>query len=165
MQPKMKILIATDGTHGAKAAVADGLLLAQRLDAEILFITVEHAQPAPFGVAPYYVADLETRRFAVEALEEALAEAREADVEAHGSVLAPTMDPAHAILAEARDADADLIVVGSRGRGAIAGALLGSVSRSIVCHADRPVLVAKEYGSPRKQEAAQHEHFFVNGGV
>jgi nucleotide-binding universal stress UspA family protein len=165
MQPRIKILIATDGTHGAKAAVADGLLLARRLDAEVLFVAVEHAQPAPFGVPPYYVADLDTRRFAVEALEAAAAEANEVGVEAHGRVLAPTMDPAHAIVEEAREADADLIVVGSRGRGAVVGALLGSVSRSIVCHADRPVLVAKEYGSSPKQEAAIREHFFVNGGV
>jgi universal stress protein family protein len=38
--------------------------------------------------------------------------------------------------------DVDLIVVGSRGLGPIAGALLGSVSREIVDQADRPVLVA-----------------------
>jgi nucleotide-binding universal stress UspA family protein len=51
--------------------------------------------------------------------------------------------PAKAILEFARSRDADLIVVGSRGLGAIKGALLGSVSSEIVHQADRPVLVAR----------------------
>ena len=42
----------------------------------------------------------------------------------------------------ARARDVDVIVVGSRGLGTLAGALLGSVSRDVAHHADRPVLVA-----------------------
>jgi len=51
-------------------------------------------------------------------------------------------DPAGRILELARLRDVDLIVVGSRGLGPIAGALVGSVSREVVHRADRPVLVA-----------------------
>lgn len=164
MQTKMKILVATDGTHGAKAAVADGLRLARKLDAKILFVSAEHVPPAPFGVPPYYIVDPDAHAFAVQAVEHALTAAKEAGIEADGEVLSRTPDPAHAILEVARTADVDLIVVGSRGIGAIAGAILGSVSRSIVRHADRPVLVAKEYGS-RNGTVTEKEHFFVSGGV
>ncbi|WP_086766147.1 universal stress protein [Streptomyces bobili] len=50
--------------------------------------------------------------------------------------------PAEAILDSA--GDADLIVVGTRGRGGFAGLLLGSVSLKVAAHADRPVAVVRE---------------------
>lgn len=50
-------------------------------------------------------------------------------------------EPAHVLEAEARAAD--IVVVGSRGRGRIAAALLGSVSKHVVDHAPCPVVVVK----------------------
>lgn len=51
--------------------------------------------------------------------------------------------PAEAIAARARAIEADLIVVGSRGRGPIASSLLGSVSAGVIDRAPCPVLVAR----------------------
>jgi nucleotide-binding universal stress UspA family protein len=50
-------------------------------------------------------------------------------------------DPEHALLAAAKDAE--LVVVGSRGHGDLASALLGSVSSHVVHHAECPVVVVK----------------------
>jgi nucleotide-binding universal stress UspA family protein len=50
-------------------------------------------------------------------------------------------DVATAIIGVAEDIDADAIVIGTRGRGGTKAFLLGSVSRAVVEHADRAVLV------------------------
>lgn len=50
-------------------------------------------------------------------------------------------DPAEALLTAAQDAD--LVVVGTRGRGGFAGLLLGSASLKVAAHADRPVVVVR----------------------
>ena len=50
-------------------------------------------------------------------------------------------DVATAIIGVADDIDADVIVMGTRGRGGTKAFLLGSVSRAVVEHADRAVLV------------------------
>lgn len=138
-----KILVATDGSDEAREAVEEAVELAQDFEAEILFVSVVHAPPPPLGIPPYYFADPDAHDFARTAVEEAVGMAVEAGVEAKGKVLRASPDPAHEIIKEARSAEVDLIVVGSRGLGAIAGALLGSVSRAVVRHADRPVLVAR----------------------
>jgi len=49
----------------------------------------------------------------------------------------------------AREIDARLIVCGQRGRGALASAILGSVSHELSAHAERPVLIAPQH---------QHQH-------
>jgi nucleotide-binding universal stress UspA family protein len=57
-------------------------------------------------------------------------------VEAHG-------DPADAVVRQAKDEGADLIVVGTRGLNVAQRTLLGSVSTKIVHHAECDVLVVR----------------------
>jgi nucleotide-binding universal stress UspA family protein len=139
-----RILAATDGSEGAAAAVAEAIEIAAGLDAWLTFVSVEHLPPTPFGIPPYYVAPPDARSASRKIVAEAVAAAAEAGVAADGKVLRGSAQPALDIVELARRMDADLIVVGSRGHGAVASALLGSVSRSIVRHAHCPVLVAKQ---------------------
>jgi nucleotide-binding universal stress UspA family protein len=62
-------------------------------------------------------------------------------------------NPVDEILSFADNSRADLIVMGSRGHGALAGALLGSVSSGVVQHANLPVLVAKQTAPPARRAA------------
>jgi nucleotide-binding universal stress UspA family protein len=71
------------------------------------------------------------------------ARAAEPDLEIHGELAEDR--PAAALLSAARDAD--LLVVGSRGRGGFAGLLLGSVSAQCVHHAPCPVVVVPANGA------------------
>jgi nucleotide-binding universal stress UspA family protein len=61
-------------------------------------------------------------------------------------------NPATQIVELARRRRADMIIVGSRGRGAVAGTLLGSVSKAVVNSADCPVLVVRPT-APSRQAA------------
>jgi nucleotide-binding universal stress UspA family protein len=136
-----RILIATDGSSSAHEAVDFGLELAAEQDSEVTFMHVvpvlERGAPA-FAVPPvlHQVNDGD-RKVLLEAAERA----GERGIEAKTKLVAGV--PVDEIVAYADTIDAHLIVVGSRGRGAIASALLGSVSRGILHEARRPVLVVR----------------------
>jgi nucleotide-binding universal stress UspA family protein len=97
---------------------------------------------APLVGDPFYERALskELRR-GRDVLDEARAYAADSGVAAETELLEG--DAAERILGQARLRGAERVVTGCRDRGAIAQALLGSVSQAIVHGADRPVLVAK----------------------
>jgi nucleotide-binding universal stress UspA family protein len=67
-------------------------------------------------------------------------------------------DIATTILGVAADVDADLIVLGTRGRGGMTSFLLGSVSHSLVQHADRPVMVVpSEAIAAQRRQRVHHD--------
>jgi nucleotide-binding universal stress UspA family protein len=142
------IVIATDGSAGSAEAVRMGVELAAAEGARVTFVRafipdelvyagrvpgVVMPANAPTGPPPEAETD--------GALRAAAAAAAEAGVE-HDTELVGS-DPVSAIIACADEHDADLVVVGSRGHGAVASALLGSVSKAVVSRAKRPVLVVR----------------------
>jgi nucleotide-binding universal stress UspA family protein len=138
-----KILIATDGSPSAREAVKFGLELAEEHAAEVTFVHVVPVLDRGFAdgigvpaARPHRIDEVDRMP-----LEDALALAAERDVDARAELLAGL--PADEIVAYADTLDPDLIVLGSRGRGALATALLGSVSRAVLHEARRPVLVVR----------------------
>jgi len=68
----------------------------------------------------------------------------QAGVKAHGEVRNTIFGyAAREIVNDAIEVDADVIVMGSRGRGDIAGLLLGSTAHKVIHLSDRPVLVVR----------------------
>jgi nucleotide-binding universal stress UspA family protein len=146
-----RIVIAIDGSAGSREALETGLAIARGSGAMATFVYVRPGPHRLLGDPFYQRALSEELGRARAALEEAETLVTKAGVESQAEILEG--HPAEQILELARARDADLIVVGSRGRGAIAVALLGSVSIEIVNKADRPVLVAKQR-SPARRIAA-----------
>ena len=139
-----KILIATDGSGAAHAAIDAGLELAAEGDSEVVFVHVtsvlEFPSAASGSEAPERLLQMNTDAVLVEALEQA----RKCGVPASAELLigrAPKQ-----IIRLARDIEADLIVVGSRGLGRIESAILGSTSREVATKADRPVMIVRTTG-------------------
>ncbi len=145
-EPMMKkILIATDGSASAQEAVEFGLELAAEQGAEPIFI---HAAPAldtlpvsGFGMGGPAAMPHELSEDDRAPLERATELADQKGLEAKTELVAG--NPVNAIASYADAIDADLIVVGSRGHGAITGALLGSVSLGVLRHTRRPVMVVR----------------------
>jgi nucleotide-binding universal stress UspA family protein len=143
-----QILVATDGSENGRYALDEAVELAAASGAGLTVVYVRHA-PLPLLGEPVYQRSLSTElKHANETVAIAIGVAHSAGVEADGEVLEG--DPAKRILELARLRDVDLIVVGSRGLGTVAGALVGSVSRDVLHHADRPVLVAARRTARRR---------------
>jgi nucleotide-binding universal stress UspA family protein len=137
------IVVGVDGSDNSK----DALRWAGR-HAELTGATLEAIItweiPAFSGWGPADAEDLEFPRFAEEALNQAVDEVFGPDHPAWLQTRIVAGHPAQ-VLVEA-SAHADLLVVGSRGYGGFADALLGSVSTYCVHHAHCPVAVIR----PRK---------------
>jgi nucleotide-binding universal stress UspA family protein len=138
-----RIVIATDGSASAEAAIDVGLELAAGRASDVVFVHFSPAAVALFAAEPETGPSQETIEEADPVLRAAADAARAVGVRAELEILAEhgAADIANALVGLARGLDAGLIVVGTRGHGMIGSAALGSVSRSLVSFSDLPVLV------------------------
>ena len=148
------VLVATDGSLPASAALDAAISLAAETGDGIAAITVWRALQGDFGLAYPSVAMLDDildaeREHAEATLSDATARANTAGVSIR-TYLA-TGDPAERICAYADEIGARLIAIGTRGYGGITSLLLGSVSNAVIRQAPCPVLVV--HGSERERGA------------
>ena len=136
------ILIGYDGSANGKKALEYGIDFAMHAGAEITVVTVFQKIPDYLG-SPQY--DQIVARLTSEAqgiAEMGAEQARACGIE-EVRVEVIEGSPAECILSVAETRGCDCIVVGSRGRGEMAGLLLGSVSDRLAHHAKVPVLIVK----------------------
>ncbi len=142
-----KILAATDGSPGSALAVREAVDLARDTDSElhvthVLQVSTLYSSADIFlaGGVPLYE---ESRRKSERVLAEGIDRTKEAGVpvvESHLLEGKPDVE----VVDLAEEIGAGLIVLGSRGLGALARSLVGSTSTSIVRHAHCPVMVVRE---------------------
>ena len=148
-----KIVVGVDGSASSRAALRWAVRQAVLTDGMVDAVTAWHVPVSPYGYtwAPISVDESDhLEEDARKALDAAISE--EVDPADRHRVTAQVINghPADVLLKAA--AGADLLLVGSRGHGAFADALLGSVGQHCVHHAHRPVLIMR--GEPRRAAAA-----------
>jgi nucleotide-binding universal stress UspA family protein len=134
-----RIVVGVDGSEAARTALSWALEEGRLRHAAV---DVVHAWQMPYvNGYPFVIADLQPGEFeenAQELLDSTVGGVDTTGVTAIEPILACD-SAAQALLDRAKDAD--LLVVGSRGRGGFAGLLLGSVSQKVLHHATCPVVV------------------------
>ena len=140
------ILLPLDGSDTSKLALAKAQGLAKAFGAAVTAIYV--LDPYPFaGVGTEFAYGQDQYFAAAKAEANTALDAARATLEAGGvptNTLSVDGHSVHrSILETAQSVDADLIVMGSHGRGAVKGVLLGSVSSKVIAQTDIPVTIVR----------------------
>jgi nucleotide-binding universal stress UspA family protein len=141
-----RIVVGHDGSHNSVLAMEWARHEARLRDATLEVVHVY--EPAPYAMItkipePHLMSRVEAsvHAHASDLLEHAVAGIDDVTVE---PLLIRSTDPASALTRRA--VGAEMLVVGSRGRGGFAGLMLGSVSQKCVQHATCPVVVVRGAG-------------------
>ena len=135
-----RILVALDHSAVSDHVLAAAKELASMSKAKVWVLHLREREViAQMGDVP-----AETVDEATQAVDGAVKELTGLGVEAHGEVRNTTYGhAAREIMEDAKEHDVNVIVMGSRGRGDLAGLVLGSTAHKVIHLADRPVLVVR----------------------
>lgn len=151
MSSPRHILLAVDDSPASTKAVDLVADMAQRLESKVTVVHVREANAflrlasAAAGInQPVEEEDLETRRDGQQLLERVRERLAGAGVETTVELGEAVHGAAAAVIVEsAKRLGADLIVIGSHGRGELASAILGGTAYKVVHLAHEPVLVVR----------------------
>jgi nucleotide-binding universal stress UspA family protein len=139
-----KLLVAVDHSESTGRVVEAARELAPLANGEVWVLHLrERSVPGKVPVGPGLASD-ETTSEAQQTVEAMVADLTGAGIKAHGEVRNTVFGyAAREIVEDAKAHDVDAIVMGSRGRGDLAGLVLGSTAHKVIHLADRPVLVVR----------------------
>jgi nucleotide-binding universal stress UspA family protein len=136
-----KILVAVDHSEISDRAVLAARDLALLSKGEVWVL---HLREREVAVKTGLVMTDETAAEANAAVAAVVEKLTEAGVKAHGEVRTTLFGyAARDIVDDAIEHDADVIVMGSRGRSDLAGFILGSTAHKVIHLTDRPVLIVR----------------------
>ncbi len=142
---RRRVVVGVEGSGGARSALRWAIGEARHRNAVVEVVTAYSTTYVPaspdFNYVPLDPVDLEgeVERMQAAVVDEVLASVDATGVEVLRRVVRGR--PADALIKAAHGAD--MLVVGSRGRGGFRGLLLGSVSQSIAHHGDCPVVIVR----------------------
>lgn len=142
-----KILVPVDGSEGAWRALEHAVVLGEKFEAALVVATV--IQPysnaallsVPLDSKVVVESNSELEKIGDKVLQ--MAAERLIGYKCNVDYCVEIGHPSERIIALAKKADADTIVIGSRGLSGIAEFFLGSVSSKVSQYADVPVLIVK----------------------
>jgi nucleotide-binding universal stress UspA family protein len=136
------ILLAVDGSEHALHAARTAAELARTMNAKDFRIVVAYDFIPPYLGEPNMQYAIDARMDeAKEVLANAVKEVGQLPCEVHTELIEGSA--AQAIIEVAETRKSNLIIMGSRGLGTLAGLLLGSTSQKVVAHAPCPVLIIR----------------------
>jgi nucleotide-binding universal stress UspA family protein len=143
------LLVPTDGSKLSDKAVGQAIALAQALNAKITAFHASPDYPMPVYAEGVTVQLMSKRDYLKQAksdaqkvLEKVATKAAAAGVDCD-TMNTIAASPWEGILACAKKARCDAIVMASHGRGGLAGLLLGSETTKVLTHSKLPVLVVR----------------------
>lgn len=136
-----RMLLAVDGSPPSRKAAALAAQLAARAGAEVLVVHVFDADHPPHGRRGLTPTPQEAAQARQALVDDVVAEVQGAGAIAAGRIASGR--PADTICQLAAAEEFDLVVVGSRGLGAVSSLLLGSVSDRITHHCPCSVLIVR----------------------
>ncbi|GAA2908544.1 universal stress protein [Actinoplanes cyaneus] len=138
-----RIVVGVDNSDGSAEALRWALAHARLTGATVEAVTAWQVPPMytyAYGWTPTGIDDAGIIRYAEKTLTETVAQAQSGDDQPVAVTTWVVEGPAAEVLLAAGKG-AELMVLGSRGHGAFAGMLLGSVSQHCVQHATCPTVV------------------------
>jgi nucleotide-binding universal stress UspA family protein len=162
MDVQETIVVGVDGSDCSRTALEFALDEAVRRGAGVRIVSAMPQGdywPTAYGMSPSLVDELhaDLEKSTREVVDSVVREHARADVPVEVRVVSGS--PGQVLVDQSRDAD--LLVVGHRGRGGIRSAMLGSVGLQCVLHASVPVTVVRaaqrrpEAGADRQAAGAQ----------
>jgi nucleotide-binding universal stress UspA family protein len=132
------VVVGYDGSEESKRALERAAALGRQGATITIVAAVSLGLHGPRSMGALNEDEMRAER---EVLDAARSDLKTQGIEVHA--IEGEGEPADVILEAAKEAHADLIIVGTRGRGAAKRALLGSVSSKLVHNADCDVLVVR----------------------
>ena len=134
-----RLLAAVDNSEVSPRVIAAAKDLASLSQGQVWVLHLREREFGRLGLTP-----IESDEEAREPVSAGVESLTQAGIDAHGEIRETVFGhAAREIVKDAQEHDADVIIMGSRGRSELTGAILGSTAHKVIHLTDRPVMVVR----------------------